>query len=77
MILDMYTAPGQGQINSNDNISKLIESFCSFDQFCETRGQKPFLYIDTCHNPVINYRNLPIDNPKRDIVRPNAYAKFE
>ena len=26
---------------------------------------------------VINYQNLPINNPKRDIVVANAYAKFE
>ena len=36
-----------------------------------------FLYIDKCHNSVINYRNLPINNPKRDIVGTNAYAKSE
>ena len=42
-----------------------------------TRRQKPFLYIEKCHNSVINYRNLPINNPKRDIVGTNAYAKFE
>ena len=40
-----------------------------------TRGQKPFFDIDKCHNSVINYRNLPINNPKRDIVGTNA--KFE
>ena len=42
-----------------------------------TRGQKPFLYIDECHNSVINYGNLPINNPKRVVVGTNAYAKFE
>ena len=42
-----------------------------------TRGQKHFLYIDKCHNSVINYQNSPINNPKRDIVGTNAYAKFE
>ena len=36
-----------------------------------------FLYVDKCHNSVINYGNLPINNPKRDIVGKNAYAKFE
>ena len=33
-----------------------------------TKGQKPFLYIGTCHNSMIDYRYLPINNPKRDIV---------
>ena len=42
-----------------------------------TRGQKPFMYIDKSHNSVKNYQNLPINNPKRDIVVTNAYAKFE
>ena len=42
-----------------------------------TRGKKNIFYIDKCHNSVINYRNLPINNPKRDIVGANAYAKFE
>ena len=43
-----------------------------------TRGQKPFLYIDKCHNSVKNYGNLSINNdPKRDIVDTNVYAKFE
>ena len=37
-----------------------------------TGGKKHFLYIDKCHNSVINYRNLPINNPKRDIVGTNA-----
>ena len=41
-----------------------------------TRGQKPFLYSDKCHNSVINFGNLPINNPKRDIVGTNAYAKL-
>ena len=41
-----------------------------------TRGQKPFLYIDKCRNPVINYVNLPINNRKRD-VGTNASAKFD
>ena len=41
------------------------------------RGQKPFLYINKCHNSVINYGILPINNPKRDIVGTNAYVKFE
>ena len=34
-------------------------------------------YIDKCHNSVINYQNLPIYNPKGDIVGTNAYAQFE
>ena len=43
-----------------------------------TRGQKHFLYFDKYHNSVINYRNLPINNPKQDIAAgTNAYAKFE
>ena len=41
------------------------------------RGQKPFLYINKCHNSVINYGILPINNPKRDIAGINAYVKFE
>ena len=43
----------------------------------ELEAKNHFLYIDKCHNSVINYRNLPINNPKRDIVGANAYAKFE
>ena len=52
MILYMYIAPGQGQITSDDKISKIIYSFCYIDHFVkfhhftpnnkETRGQKPF-----------------------------------
>ena len=43
-----------------------------------TRGKKKtFLYIDKCHNSVINYRKVPINNFKRDIVGTNAYAKFK
>ena len=42
-----------------------------------TRGQKPFLYIDKCHNSVVNYGNMPINDPKRDIVYTTRYAKFE
>ena len=55
MILYMYIAPGQGQITSDDKISKQILSFCYFDHFVKlhhdtlsskgTGGQKPFLYI--------------------------------
>ena len=41
------------------------------------RGQKPFLYIDKCHDSAIDYGNLPINNPKRDIVGTNTNAKFE
>ena len=83
----MYITPRQGRITSDDKISMLIKSFCYFDYFVKfhhdtpnskgTRGQKPFLTIDECHNSVINYRNLPINNPKRDILDTNAYAKFE
>ena len=43
----------------------------------ELEAKKYFLYIDKCHNSVINYRNLPINNPKQDIVGTNAYAKSE
>ena len=43
----------------------------------ELEAKKHFLYIDKCHNSVINNINLPINNPKRDIVGKNAYAKFE
>ena len=43
----------------------------------ELEANKHFLYIDKCHNSVIYYRNLPINNPKRGIVGTNAYAKFE
>ena len=43
----------------------------------ELEAKKHFLYIDKCHNSVINHRNLPIIDPKRDIVGTNAYAKFE
>ena len=87
MILNTYIAPGQGQITSDDKISMLIKSFCYFDHLVKfhydtpnskgTRGQKPFLTVDKCHNTVINYRNLPINISKRDILGTNAYAKFE
>ena len=30
-----------------------------------------FLYIEKCHNSVINYGNLPINSPKRDTVGTN------
>ena len=43
----------------------------------ELEAKNHFLTIDECHNSVINYRNLPINNPKRDILDTNAYAKFE
>ena len=43
----------------------------------ELAAKNHFLHIDKCHNFMINYRNLPINNPKRDIVGTNAYAKFE
>ena len=35
------------------------------------------LYIDKCHNSLTNDGNLSINNPKRDVVVTNAYAKFE
>ena len=43
----------------------------------ELEAKNHFLYIEKCHNSVMNYRNLPINNPKWDIVGTNAYAKFE
>ena len=43
----------------------------------ELEAKKHFLYIDKSHNSVIKYRNLPINNPKQDIVGTNAFAKFE
>ena len=38
----------------------------------ELKAKHLLLYIDKCHNSVMNYRNLPINNPKRDIVGTNA-----
>ena len=83
----MYIAPGQEQMTGDDKISMQIQSFYYFNYFVKfyhdtpnskgTRGQNHFLYIDKCHNSVINYGNLPINDPKRDIVDTNAYAKFE
>ena len=37
------------------------------------------MYLHKAQNPRAchNYRNLPINNPKRDIVGTSAYAKFE
>ena len=43
----------------------------------ELDAKKDSLYIDKCYNSVINYRNLSISNPKRDIVGTNAYAQSE
>ena len=43
----------------------------------EQEAQNHFLTIDKCHNSEINYQNLPINNPKPDILDINAYAKFE
>ena len=43
----------------------------------ELEAKNHFLTIDKCHNSVRNYQNLPINNPKRDILDTNAYAKFE
>ena len=40
----------------------------------ELKAKNHFLYSDKCHNSVRNYRNLPINNPKRDIVGTNAYV---
>ena len=34
----------------------------------DLEAKNHFLYIDKCHNFVINYRNLPINNAKRDII---------
>ena len=41
--------------------------------FDPTRPNETFLYIDKCHNSVMNYPNLHM----RDIIGTNAYAKFE
>ena len=43
----------------------------------ELEAKNHFWYIAKCHNSVINYPNLPINNPKPDIVGISAYAKFE
>ena len=43
----------------------------------ELEAKKHFMTIDKCHNSVANYRNLPIKNPRLDILDTNAYAKFE
>ena len=43
----------------------------------EQEAKKHFLSIDKCHNSMINYRNLPINILKQDIVGTNAYPKFE
>ena len=43
----------------------------------ELEANNHFIYINKCHNSVINYGNLPINNPKRVIVSTNAYAQFE
>ena len=39
----------------------------------ELETKNHFWYFDKCHNSVINYWNLPINNPKRDIVGTSAY----
>ena len=36
----------------------------------ELQAKIHFLTIDECHNSVINYQNLPINNPKRNILEP-------
>ena len=43
----------------------------------ELEAKNHFLTIDKCHTSVINYRNLPINNPKQDILDTNAYTKIE
>ena len=43
----------------------------------ELEAKNHFLTIDKCHNSVIDSRNLPINNSKRDILDTNAFAKFE
>ena len=35
------------------------------------------MYVRKCHNSVRNNQNLPIDNPKRDILYINTCAKCE
>ena len=42
----------------------------------EQEAKKHFMTIDKCHNSVTNYRNLPINNPRLDILDTNAYAKL-
>ena len=84
----MYIVPGQEQVTWDKKNLSLDKSYCYFDHFVQfyhdtpnskgTRGQKnTFLYIDKCHNSVIKYGNMPINNPNPDIVGTNAYAKFE
>ena len=87
MILNMYIVPGQGQKTSDNKISmlkkllllrSLLRSFIMILRIVKgLEAKNHFLTIDKCHNSVINYRNLPINNPKRDILETNAYAKFE
>ena len=43
----------------------------------ELEAKDHFWYIDKCHNSVINYLNLPINNRKQDIVGTSGCAKFE
>ena len=42
----------------------------------ELEAKNLFLTIGKCHNSVMNYLNLPINNPKRDIVGTTAYANL-
>ena len=42
----------------------------------ELEAKNHFFYIDKCHNSVINYRNMPINDPKRYIIGTNASAKL-
>ena len=43
----------------------------------ELEAKNNFWYNDKCHNSVINYQNLPINNPKPDIAGTSAYANSE
>ena len=38
----------------------------------ELEAEKLFLYIDKCHNSVINNGNLPTNKPKRDSLNVNT-----
>ena len=42
----------------------------------ELEAKNHFFYFDKCHNSVINYRNLPINDPKRYTIGTDAYAKL-
>ena len=78
MILYMYIAPGQGQITSDDKFLSLYRAFVTSIIFVKFHHDTPivkeleaktfFWYINKCHNSVINYRNLPINNPSETLL---------